>query len=82
MTYLVSWAHSDTPECYALAWFRRQPAPDFPGGGFTIDVIGVCDLYPGPGGSAAIFASGAKISGGGVHYHRRSNAHPRRHRRY
>jgi ribonuclease HI len=40
-------------------------APDFPGGGFTIDVIGVCHLYPGPGCWAAIFASGAKISGGG-----------------
>ena len=65
MTYLVSGAHSDTPGCYALAWFRRQPAPDFPGGGFTIDVIGVCHLYPGPGCCAAIFESGAKISGGG-----------------
>jgi hypothetical protein len=46
MTYLVSGAHSDTPGCYALAWFRRQPAPDFPGGGFTIDVIGVCPSLP------------------------------------
>ena len=40
-------------------------APDLPGGGFTLDVIGVCHLYPGSGCWAAIFASGAKISGGG-----------------
>jgi hypothetical protein len=65
MTHLVSVARSDTPACDPLASFRRQPAPDFPGGGFTIDVIGVCHLYPGPGGWAAIFASGAEISGGG-----------------
>jgi len=65
MTHLISVARSDTPACDPLASFRRQPAPDFPGGGFTIDVIGVCHLYPGPGGWAAIFASGAEISGGG-----------------
>jgi len=65
MTYLVSVAHSDTLVYCPLASFGRQPAPDFPGGGFTIDVVGVCHLYPGPGGWAAIFASGAKISGGG-----------------
>ena len=59
-------ARSDTPACYPLADFSRQPAPDFPGGGFTIDVIGVCHLYPGPGGWAAVFASGAEISGGGA----------------
>ena len=65
MTYLVSVTHSDTLASYPLASFGLQPAPDRPGGGFTIDVIGVCHLYPGPGGWAAIFASGAEISGGG-----------------
>jgi ribonuclease HI len=65
MTYLASVAHSDTLVRYPLASFGLQPAPDCPGGGFTIDVIGVCHLYPGPGGWAAIFASGAEISGGG-----------------
>ena len=65
MTYVVSVARSDTLTYYPLASFGRQPAPDCPGGGFTIGVIGVCHLYPGPGGWAAVFASGAEISGGG-----------------
>lgn len=65
MTNLVSAAHSDTLSYYSLASFGLQPAPDCPGGGFTVHVIGVCHLYPGPGGWAAIFASGTEISGGG-----------------
>ncbi len=64
MTYLVSAVRSDTRACYSPAGPGFPPAPDRPGGGFTIDVIGVCHLYPGPGGWAAIFASGAEISGG------------------
>jgi ribonuclease HI len=61
----MSGAHSDTLASHPLGGLALHPTSDLPGGGFTVRVLGVCHLYPGPGGWAAIFASGARISGGG-----------------